>query len=477
MMARPGMFCCPESASRLSAGADNRKLRLRISSRHAWSGRNNRVAGPALIGTLAMAALMSTAAAQALNVRADPAQIEAWINGLAQFTAEGPGTSRVAYTRADIEGRRYLIDEMEKLGLEVRIDAAGNIIGRRAGQQRDLPVIMTGSHSDTVPEGGNYDGSAGVVAAMEVVRLLNEAEHATRHPIEIVVLQNEEGGLLGSMGLTGQLGEQQLATVSQSGHTIAEGIGRIGGDPDDVASAARQPGDLAAFIELHIEQGKRLVDSGDTIGVVQGIVGIHWWDVIVEGDANHAGTTPMRGRKDALVTAAKLIQEVRDIGTDTPGTQVATVGRIRAEPGAPNVIPGKVVMSLEVRDLELVKMEQIFATIENAAQRIAAADGTTIRFVANKATTNSPAPTDPRVRDLIANAAESLGYGYRRLPSMAGHDTQNMARIAPTGMIFVPSRGGYSHSPKEFTSAADLAKGADVLLETILQIDQGALEQ
>jgi len=436
---------------------------------------------PRRFRTVALAAAMlllaPVATAQTLDVRADPARIEAWIEGLARFDGgEGPGASRVAYTEADLAGRRYVMDEMEKLGLEVRIDAGGNVIGRRAGTNDDAPVILTGSHIDTVPEGGDYDGSAGVVVALEVVRLLDEAGHATRHPVEVIVFQNEEGGLVGSMALTGQLGPEQLSVVSQSGKTIREGIRLVGGDPDELGAAVREAGDLAAFVELHIEQGLRLVESGDPIGVVEGIVGIHWWDVVFEGDANHAGTTPMDGRRDALVSAAKWIGEVHDIGRDTPGTQVATVGRIRAEPGAPNVIPGRVVASLEVRDLELEKMQRVFAAIENAAQRIAAADGTTVRFVRNEATQNEPAPTDPRMRDLIEAAAEAHGYGHRRLPSMAGHDAQNLARIAPTGMVFVPSRGGYSHSPKEFTPAEDLAKAADVILETLLRVDRGALE-
>ena len=421
--------------------------------------------------------LTAATSTESLEVRAEPAQLAAWVEGLAVHGSDENGTSRVAYTEADIAGRRYVQEQMQSLGLEVRTDAAGNLVGRRAGRDPDAAVILFGSHTDTVPEGGNYDGVAGVVAGLEVIRLLNAAGHTTEHPLELIVFQNEEGGLLGSKGLVGMLGSEELATVSQSGHTIAEGIRRLGGNPDALGQPIYAPRDVAAFVELHIEQGRRLVDTDIAIGIVQGIVGIHWFEIIVDGDANHAGTTPMAGRRDALVTAAKIIQQVQAIGTDTPGTQVATVGRIRAEPGAPNVIPGRVVMSLEIRDLELGIMQQVRETIENAAQRIAKADGTGVTFRANEATQHSPAPTDERMREIIEDAADRLGYASVRLPSMAGHDTQSLESLAPTGMIFVPSQGGYSHSPRELTTAEDLARGADVLLQSILQIDAGALNR
>jgi N-carbamoyl-L-amino-acid hydrolase len=235
--------------------------------------------------------------------------------------------------------------------------------------------------------------------------------------------------------------------------------------------AIRKKGDFIAFIEIHIEQGSTLVSKGIDIGVVEGIVGINWWDVTIEGFANHAGTTPMDKRQDALLAAAHLITTVNEVVTREPGRQVGTVGRIIAEPGAPNVIPGKVVMSLELRDLSAKKIDSLFEEIVGKADVIAKKTGTKISFDPIEATA-VPSPTDHSIKKLIAEAAEELGLSFLFMPSGAGHDAQNMAKIAPTGMIFIPSIGGISHSPKEFTPAEDIANGANVLLHTILKIDR-----
>jgi N-carbamoyl-L-amino-acid hydrolase len=231
---------------------------------------------------------------------------------------------------------------------------------------------------------------------------------------------------------------------------------------------------LKAYVELHIEQGAILDESDIDIGVVEGIVGIRWWDVTVEGVPNHAGTTPMNRRRDAMLSAAEFALAVNRVATGMPGRQVATVGRIRAEPGAPNVIPGKVVMSLEIRDLDEAKMDAVFAAVQAEAEKIARARQTPIGFTKLE-TSSRPAPTDERVRRIITNAAKSLGFSSQPMPSGAGHDAQEISHIAPTGMIFVPSVGGVSHSPKEFTSQQDMGNGANVLLQTVLAIDRGEL--
>ena len=398
------------------------------------------------------------------------------IEALSQFGAnpEG-GVSRVAFSDADVAGREYIRELMREAGLEVRVDAAGNLIGRREGSDPGLPVIMFGSHIDSVPGGGNYDGDVGVIGAIEVAQVLEEEDVSTRHPLEVVSFTDEEGGLVGSVAMAIGLEEHHLDEMSHSGLTIREGIAKVGGDPERLEDARREPGELAAFIELHIEQGAILDESDTDIGVVEGIVGIHWWDIVIEGFANHAGTTPMDRRRDAMVPAAKLALAINDIATSMPGRQVATVGRIRAEPGAPNVIPGRVVMSLEIRDLSTSKIMQVFEEVEAAAARIAEEDDTPIRFEAT-GVASEPAPTDERVRGVIAAAAEDLGLSYKVMPSGAGHDAQDMTHIAPTGMVFVPSKGGISHSPKEYTSPEDMANGARVLVETVLAIDGGALE-
>lgn len=384
----------------------------------------------------------------------------------------GGGMDRIAFSDADIESRPYLKESMEAAGLEVLVDEAGNIFGRRPGSDPDLPPIVFGSHTDSVPNGGKYDGPVGSLSAIEVAQVLDENKIMTRHPLEVVIFTDEEGGLVGSKALIGELSNGALQQVSQSGKTIAEGIAAIGGNPAQLANMVRSNGEVAAYIEIHIEQGKILYAEKIDIGVVEGIVGISWWDVTIEGAANHAGTTPMNMRQDSLLAASELVIAVNRVVTSVPGSQVGTVGKIRAEPGAPNVIPGKVVMSLELRDLSETKVEKLFASIDREAQSIAERTGTTVSFSPIE-TSAIPALTDPRVRDAIAGAAGKLGLSFKRMPSGAGHDAQSMARIAPIGMIFIPSVDGISHSPKEFSHPADIENGANVLLHTILEIDRG----
>ena len=409
------------------------------------------------------------------GIRASAERMEQWIQALSGFGAnpEG-GVSRVAFSNADIKGREYIKGLMDQAGLEVRLDTAGNIIGKRHGSEPGLPVIMFGSHIDSVPGGGNYDGDVGVIAAIEVALLLHKSGIRTRHPLEIVSFTDEEGGLTGSRAMTTGLSENTLKVPSHSGMTIGEGIRVVGGDPDRLEQALRTADEFAAFIEVHIEQGAFLHEEGIDIGVVEGIVGIRWWDVTIEGFANHAGTTPMNRRQDAMISAAQLTLAVNRVAVSMEGRQVATVGRIRAEPGAPNVIPGRVVMSLEISDLDADKMQQVFDAVEAKAAKISEARQTPISF-AEIAVASPPAPTDLRMRKIIAQAAEDLGLSYKLMPSGAGHDAQDMTHVAPTGMIFVPSVGGISHSPKEYTLPQDMANGANVLLRTVLAIDAGAL--
>ena len=426
-----------------------------------------------MIATLFMPFL---AIGQPADIRANPDRIEQRIRALGEFgaNAEG-GVSRVAFSGADLAGRAYIMDLMRDAGLQVRVDTAGNIIGRREGREDRLPVIMFGSHIDSVPGGGNYDGDVGVIGAIEAVQLLNENGITTRHPLEVVSFTDEEGGLTGSRAMVGKLSDRALEVMSHSGMTIRDGIRNVGGDPNRLDLAERKAGELLAFIELHIEQGAFLHEENINIGVVEGIVGIRWWDVTIEGFANHAGTTPMNKRWDAMVSAAELTLAVNHVATTMSGRQVATVGRIRAEPGAPNVIPGEVVMSLEVRDLDAWKMQQVFERIQAEAKQIADTRFTPIRF-SEIDVASPPAPTDQQMRRIIAAAADDLGMSFKLMPSGAGHDAQDMTHIAPSGMIFVPSVNGVSHSPKEFTTPEDMANGASVLLRTVLAIDGGALE-
>jgi N-carbamoyl-L-amino-acid hydrolase len=393
------------------------------------------------------------------------------VRSLKDFGAIGKnanGAQRVAYTDVDREARAVAMRLMRDAGLAVSLDAAGNIVGRRAGTDPSLTAVVFGSHIDSVPNGGDYDGVVGSLSAIEVARTIADSGIRTRRPLEVVIFQNEEGGLVGSKALAGLLTERELALVTTSGKTIREGIAFVGGEPDRLADARRAPGSIAAYLELHIEQGGVLDEAQVNIGVVEGIVGIGWWDVTIEGFANHAGTTPMDRRHDALLSAAKFIQAVNRVVRAEPGRQVGTVGRIQAVPGAPNVIPGVVRTSLEIRDLDASRIRLFYERIEAAARAIGREDGTTFTF--RESLMNEPAPTDPAIRDAIRRVARDLGLTTRDMPSGAGHDAQDMALLGPVGMIFVPSVGGISHSPRECSRPEDIENGAKVLLGTVLAL-------
>ncbi|MEK6278988.1 MAG: M20 family metallo-hydrolase [Acidobacteriota bacterium] len=379
------------------------------------------------------------------------------------------GINRIAYSSADLQGRDHVMDLMRDAGLEIRIDAAGNIVGRREGWDAKLPVLLTGSHIDSVPEAGIYDGTVGVISAIEVAQVLAERKLLTRHPLEVIVFQNEEEGLFGSRAICGDLSDSDLDLPSQSGKTIREGIEYIGGKPDQLEMARRYPGEIAAYLEYHIEQGPALESDCIDIGIVEGIVGVSRWEVTIEGFSNHAGTTPMNGRKDALIVAAGFIEAVNRIIMNTAGLQVGTVGRIRALPGAPNVIPGKVILSLDVRDLESNKIEHLYQEISDEGKQLAMAVGASITF--KQTSVQFPALTEPQVRQCIFDAAVELGVTSKVVRSGAGHDAQAIARIAPMGMIFIPSVGGISHTPMEYSRPTDIINGANVNLRTLLKLD------
>lgn len=401
----------------------------------------------------------------------DAARLNAHLKAISAFGANPQGgVSRVAYSDADRAGRVYVMDLMRAAGLNPRVDAAGNIFGTRAGSQPSLKPILFGSHVDSVPEGGNFDGNVGSLAAIEVAQSLGEQNVRTRHPLEVAVWANEEGGLYGSRAVSGQLTTPELANTAWSGKTIAEGIAFLGGNVAQIGSARRAPGDLATYFELHIEQGGTLEREKIDIGIVEGIVGIKQWEVTITGFQNHAGTTPMDRRQDTLLTAAMFVEMVNRVVRAEPGRQVGTVGRIQAFPGAPNVIPGRVVCSLELRDLDAAKIDRVYGVIASEARSIGQQNGTTFEYRALHE--NVPAPSDPAIRTIIDEAAKTLGYSARHMPSGAGHDAQAMAQIGPMGMIFIPSIGGISHSPKEFSTADDIARGARVLMGAVLLADK-----
>jgi len=404
------------------------------------------------------------------TLRVNGPRIAEHLVALSQF-GKNPqgGVSRVAYSEADRQGREYVMGLMRAADLDVKVDAAGNLVGRRGGSDRALKPLAMGSHIDSVPEGGNYDGDVGSFSAIEIAQTLAEKGVTTRRSLEVIVFADEEGGTIGSHALSAEVTAKQLDLVSNSGKTIREGIKFIGGDADKLATARRKRGDLAAYLELHIEQGGVLDTEKINIGVVEGIVGITHWEVRIDGFANHAGTTPMNQRHDAMLAAARFIDAVNRVVTSIPGRQVGTIGKIQAWPGAYNVIPGKVVLGLELRDLDNARVQTMYQKIRSEADAISRSTGTSFDFTQTEEI--MPAPTDERLRKLIEDTAKSLGLSTKRLPSGAGHDAQEIARLCPVGMIFVPSVGGISHSPKEYSRPEDITNGANVLLNSLLKLD------
>ncbi|HYW30769.1 MAG TPA: Zn-dependent hydrolase, partial [Gemmatimonas sp.] len=318
-------------------------------------------------------------AARVLAPKVNGARLNAALTALSEF-GKNPqgGVTRLAYTAPDIAAREYTVARMKEAGLTVRFDAVGNIYGSRAGKDPVAKPIIFGSHVDSVPEGGNFDGPVGVFGAIEVAQTLQEQNLVTAHPLEVVVWQNEEGGTWGSHLITAErVTDAELATVSRGGKSIADGIRALGGDVAGLATARRARGSAHAYVELHIEQGGNLDREKLDIGIVEGIVGLRQWEVTIEGFANHAGTTPMDGRRDAMLSAARFVEAVNRIVGAQPGRQVGTVGRIQAFPGAPNVIPGKVVCTLELRDLDDAKIGRLYELVRAEATRIGAQNETT----------------------------------------------------------------------------------------------------
>ena len=383
------------------------------------------------------------------------------------------GVSRVGFTEADLAGRAYVMGLMRDAGLEVRVDPAGNIFGRRAGTE-SLPVILFGSHIDSVPHGGNFDGDVGSLGAIEVIRTMGDQKVKTRHPLEVVIWTNEEGGryyagLFGSSAAAGLLPADISARSDEAGEKLRDWLAKMGGDASRIGAARIAPGTVAGYVELHIEQGAVLDESKVPIGIVQGIVGINQQTCTAAGFANHAGTTPMDRRKDALAAASRAVLAVREEVRAEPGAQVGTVGWIKAEPGAVNVIPGRVTFPVELRDLDAAKIDRIAARILQRFETIGREEN--VNITCSNPDRHAPALTSPAFRETIRVSAKEAGLATHDMPSGAGHDAQNVARFAPIGMIFVPSRGGISHSPLEYSSAEQVANGAEVLYRTILRLD------
>jgi N-carbamoyl-L-amino-acid hydrolase len=408
---------------------------------------------------------------------ASPSRLQSQIEALSAFGRPAGGSfqdgvSRIGYSDADVAGRNFVMDLMRKAGAAVRIDAAGNIFASRAGSDPSLAPVLFGSHIDSVPSGGNFDGDLGSLAAVDVLRQLNDSKTVTRRPLTAVVWACEEASfagasLNGSRIAAGQMKPQELNLVSR-GLTKAEAIHKIGGDPARLDEAHIPKTAFHAYVELHIEQGGTLARDGVPLGLVDGIVSIDHYDVTIKGFSNHAGTTPMADRQDALIPASMLTLAVREIVTSEPGAQVGTVGHMEVLPNATNVIPGEVRLTVELRDLSSEKLLRLAEKIRVRAAAIASETRTEILM--KQAGHSESAHASPEVQRAIASAASRLRLDTKHLPSGAGHDAQMLATLMPMGMIFVPSVGGISHSPKELTHWPDCLNGANVLFETVMAL-------
>ena len=379
------------------------------------------------------------------------------------------GVSRLALTDADKQARDLTVSWMETLGMTVHIDQVGNIIGVQSGGE-ELPPVMLGSHIDTVTVAGRYDGSYGVLAALEVIHTLNDKDITTHRPLAVAAFTNEEGvrytpGMLGSTAYVGKLSVSQArATQGFDGSIFGKELERIG------YAGRMVPGDIRpyAYLELHIEQGPVLDQTNIPVGIVDTVTGITWLEVTVSGVANHAGTTPIDLRRDAGLATAKMIKSIREIAIAIGGEQRATCGMIAFEPNAINVIPGKAIFTVDLRnsdDEALIKAEE---QLYGCAKEVEASDGVTISIRALEHVL--PIKFDSKIVDLIAQTADELSIPHQRMVSGAGHDAQLMAGMCPTAMIFVPSREGISHSPAEYSSPEDLERGANVLLHAALKL-------
>ncbi|MFI5339505.1 MAG: Zn-dependent hydrolase [Candidatus Methylomirabilales bacterium] len=402
-------------------------------------------------------------------------RIAADLAALAERTRhDQPGFTRLAYSEEDRQARAWLRDRMEAAGLTVRLDAAANVIGRHPGASEGA-ILAVGSHIDTVPNGGRFDGMAGVAAGLEIARVLSEAGRHLRHPLEVIAFTNEEPnafGLstVGSRAMAGKLTAPRARELRDpDGRTLAEAIDFLGGEAAHLDEARRSRGAIAHYLELHIEQGPVLDRERIPVGVVTGIAAPTRLRVRVDGRPDHAGTTPMGMRKDALAGAAEIVLALERIATEA-GESVGTVGQLVNQPNHANVVPGHVEMTVEFRSIFPERIGAVRARFLEAMPEIAQRRGleASWEFLMEE----RPLRISPQTVELAAAVCRGLGIPFRTLPSGASHDANHIAEIAPVSMLFVPSVGGRSHCPEELTHTADLAAGTRALLGVLVRLDE-----
>jgi N-carbamoyl-L-amino-acid hydrolase len=411
-------------------------------------------------------------------LRIDAARLSRDLETLATFGANPDGgIDRASFSAADSEARRWLAGRCSEDGLAIREDGIGNLFIRaepdRGGPPGAAAPIWTGSHLDAVPNGGRFDGAAGVLAAVEVVRRLHEERLDLTRPVEAVVWSDEEGcyqSLLGSTAVADGITTDDLQRiVGRDGRTLGRALEESGRDPGLAAQAKQPRGAAHCYLELHIEQGTLLEDAGADIGVVTGIVGLAHGQVTFHGRADHAGTTVMGRRRDALRAAAAFVLALPRLPSETGRDDaVLTVGNLLVSPGADNIVPGEAVCRLDFRDADSGGLAVLRDAVVAAAQECASEHDATVELAWDR--TAEPVAMDTGLQELVARTADRLGYTHLTLPSRAGHDAQKIAALAPAGMVFVPSREGRSHSPDEYTDPEQLTRGADVLVNVVAEL-------
>lgn len=409
---------------------------------------------------------------------ADARRIEALIEGLDRCTATpGQGTTRLTYSREYRAAADLLIARMTDAGLAVREDAVGTVFGRMQGLDPDLPPILVGSHLDSVPHGGRFDGPAGIVAALEAACLFRDLGLRPQRSIEVVALIEEEGtrfggGLFGSRLLTGQVDPADLDAIrDDDGISAAEAMRGYGLDPALAGQAALAPGSVHAFLELHIEQGPVLEAERLDVAIVDRIVGLAQLRVTVRGQAGHAGTVPMDQRRDALQGAVAILAQLPDLARQTGPDAVLTVGKLEVLPGGANVIPDRVTFTVDLRAPEEAAVLRLIQMVEGCVTH---AQGNGLDCAVERQLYAAPTPLSEQLRAVLTDQAEDLGLSHRVMVSGAGHDAMIMAGLAPTGLVFVPSRGGLSHTPEEWTDYAQLARGADLIFAALRRLSGAA---
>jgi len=396
------------------------------------------------------------------------------IDQIACFGKGQRGITRLTFTEADIKAQEYITSLMDQAGLVVSRDQMGNIIGRLEGQDKALPAVITGSHLDTVPEGGKFDGVLGVVGGLAAIKRI-QGMGPLNHTVELIVFVGEESSRFGfaTMGSKAMAGLADThawkKAKDQNGISFAQVMSQQNLDIQQIGEATRSKEQIKAFVELHIEQGQILEKSGNKIGIVTAIAAPTRFKITVEGIAAHSGSTPMEERHDALVSAAMIILAIQEIALDqsSRGT-VATVGVLKVHPGSINVVPGLVEMLVDLRGVNQESMIECLQDIKDAISTIAQQQDTVVAIAMISA--EKPVEMNLKISELIEKSCTDIGASYQMLHSRAGHDAMNMSRLAPTGMIFVPSKNGMSHHPDEYTEYDDIMIGIDVLAETLYQL-------